>query len=129
MKSACKRYRGRCCKQSPGCYHPDQLDMTNLPAMFASGLGVVKSHFFQGRELVLCVRAPGVNDKLATWWLGDNPCALLTEHGCKLSPGDRPRECQGLHKPKRGRCHHAHGCDRDSLLAAWKPYHSLLEAK
>ena len=95
----CKSCKGRCCKNMPGCCHPDDFDndFEKVKAALLSGRYTLdmweqdsdpRCHWF-----VTPADIKHVNELTHYSW-GNVPCNFLTPDGCELAPEQRPKECK-----------------------------------
>lgn len=115
-KKICKKCGGRCCKWTPGAFHPDDFKRMNLEDTLLEG--IVNDQFVIDNYDGVWYVMPQVIGK--NKW---GTCVFHTLNGCTLSYKRRPRECRML-EPKEGRCI-AHS-DKKECSEGWKPYKDLL---
>ena len=121
---------GKCCKNMPGAYVPDDFnfDVARMIAAIRRGVAQVDKWDDEGDDLgeVYFLRAPTVDAKGDVFEFSyGGRCALLEPNGCSLTYDERPRVCRGLVPRGLGQCYEEGFAKRD-MVVLWKPLSDAL---
>jgi Fe-S-cluster containining protein len=149
----CKACGGKCCKNLPGFFFPEQLGKnedeirSQLLEMFKTGnysidawegdprpefenVDIDSPKWDQRFTRVDIIRPRGKGKPIFHFpWFESVECVFLTENGCSLESDTRPMECQ-LVEPRKEKCisHNRigrHGKHEAALL--WVPYQNVIK--
>lgn len=128
----CAKCGGRCCKWMPGEAFPEDV-LANFPnnsfedaveQALDSGMWVMDNY---NGPLVLRPRGEkDHNEIVSNRTFGPNKCGFLTESGCKLKGGKKPRICRELVPKVEGGCEMAKN-NKKELVNAWKGHQAEMK--
>jgi len=131
----CVQCGGKCCKQMPGIYCPDDLQpitAAKIARMIAKGVACVDSWEGEIRpgapENALFLRGRTTTDRgpyTASW---GGRCAQLTPTGCAMKRKDRPRVCRELQPGATldDDCFVPERLSKENCVVAWLPFQDAL---
>jgi Fe-S-cluster containining protein len=113
---ACHDCGGKCCKQAPGLFHPDQFkNDEEIKALLRTGDYEIDSWYIEDGIDIWFLR-PAKDSELI--WSGT--CRFLTDDGCDLPRDKRPIECLALKPMTDGECKSSiDGHPKEELVYEW----------
>jgi len=136
-KEICSACGGKCCKDIPGCYYPEDFNMENGYSKLKEALktGKIAIDWWEGdpRE-GKDEYTRGYFVRPATKWMEGvlydpswgGECIFLTNSGCQLEEDKRPLNCRKL-EPGADKCIPHDGVSKRDAAIAWLPYYDFLD--
>ncbi len=125
-KQLCAECEGRCCKQMPGIYHPDDLrslHVRSIATQLKSGKWALDWWEGEPREYYLRPATKTGRRIYDPSWGGE--CIFLTACECELEHDDRPRGCRDLEASAGDHCP---GPDKRDGADWWAKHQRMLRA-